>query len=90
MPMVWNRICAGHYMSAAHDYCVRVHRLTASECKRRGYPQSPSGWSMEFDRGGCHASAFHESAAEAQGNASRIIGYMRGTCDVFGNIRNER
>lgn len=69
------------------DFLVTVHRLSAKACKERNYPQCKVGWAMQFHRGGNRASAFHETASAAMGNAARIIGYCRGTHDVLGNLK---
>lgn len=77
-PLKWNEANE----STASDYRVTIKKVRGKTC---GYPQCSIMWHMQFSFGGWNASAFHESRGAARCNAARIVGYMRGTCDVFGN-----
>lgn len=78
--IVWNT--AGTH-STAVDYEVEINFVSPEDARRAGY--GPEGcWHMQFLRGGCHAGAYHPDLPEARSNAERIIHYLRGTHDVFG------
>lgn len=71
----------------ADDYAVRIYPVRGEDC---GYPQCIYMWHMQFTRGGCGSSAFLPSRATAEANAQRIIDYMRGTHDCFGNLNHAK
>lgn len=72
------------YRFADETYECTVKRLSARECRECGYPQCRLGYWMKFTRGAFLACSFHDTAKSAIGNANRIMGYLNGTCDVFG------
>lgn len=87
MPLTWNT--AGTE-SEAPDYRVEISFVPVDDFRRAGYHNPAGEWHMQFRRGCYMAGAYHGSLSEAQCNAERIVNYMRGTHDVFGQPLRKR